>query len=264
MIRGDVARDALDGLGLKHFLDVRCTVRRVLGGMDRWQRTAFAAAVTQRLLPGDGPPGGEHPDISYWRPVVAAIWAGLAGEPAATGQVATAVGRFYLSPAFHGRGHDDPGDAADHAIMAACYTAECFVHGCLDFAAWAGWRGFDVAALHAAADVAWPHRRPPGVTAYAWELAHPQIQAELDLQLVDLELLAAVDGEPAVRGVRCRLLERLRTGSRPAPPRTGAEPPREPEDLLAAEGKDPTPANLEDARRRLAEEGPAAIEKTVP
>jgi hypothetical protein len=47
-------------------------------------------------------------------------------------------------------------------------------------------------------------------------------------------------------------------------PRTGAEQPWEPEDLVAAEGKDPTPHNLEDARRRLVEEGPAAIEKIVP
>jgi hypothetical protein len=47
-------------------------------------------------------------------------------------------------------------------------------------------------------------------------------------------------------------------------PRTGADQPWEPEDLVAAEGKNPTPENIADARRRLAEEGPAAIEKTVP
>ncbi|BCB90494.1 hypothetical protein [Phytohabitans suffuscus] len=47
-------------------------------------------------------------------------------------------------------------------------------------------------------------------------------------------------------------------------PRTGAEQPWEPEDLVAAEGRDPTPENLADARRRLAEEGPSAVEKTVP
>lgn len=47
-------------------------------------------------------------------------------------------------------------------------------------------------------------------------------------------------------------------------PRTGADQPWDPEDLVAAEGKDPTPENIADARRRLAEEGPSAIEKTVP
>lgn len=46
--------------------------------------------------------------------------------------------------------------------------------------------------------------------------------------------------------------------------RTGAEQPWEPEDLAVAQGHDPTPRNVERARRELAEEGPAAIEKTVP
>ena len=46
--------------------------------------------------------------------------------------------------------------------------------------------------------------------------------------------------------------------------RTGAEQPWDPEDLTIAKGQDPTPANVERSRRELAEEGPAAIEKTVP
>jgi hypothetical protein len=46
--------------------------------------------------------------------------------------------------------------------------------------------------------------------------------------------------------------------------RTGAEQEWEPVDLAEAEGRDPTPANVERAARELAEEGPAAIEKTVP
>ena len=46
--------------------------------------------------------------------------------------------------------------------------------------------------------------------------------------------------------------------------RTGAEQPWDPEDLAVAEGHDPTPANVERARRELAQEGRAAIERTVP
>ncbi|MGC9671263.1 hypothetical protein ACNTMW_32550 [Planosporangium sp. 12N6] len=46
--------------------------------------------------------------------------------------------------------------------------------------------------------------------------------------------------------------------------RTGADQIWEPVDLAAAEGKDPTPENIDDARRELEELGPAAIEKTVP
>jgi hypothetical protein len=47
-------------------------------------------------------------------------------------------------------------------------------------------------------------------------------------------------------------------------PRTGAEQPWDPVDLAVAEGHDPTPANIERARRELADEGQSAIERTVP
>lgn len=46
--------------------------------------------------------------------------------------------------------------------------------------------------------------------------------------------------------------------------RTGADQPWDPEDLAMAKGQDPTPKNVERARRELAELGAAAIEKTVP
>ena len=54
------------------------------------------------------------------------------------------------------------------------------------------------------------------------------------------------------------------TGPQPAVYRTGAEQPWEPEDLAVAEGRDPTPANVERARRELERDGQAAIERTVP
>jgi hypothetical protein len=46
--------------------------------------------------------------------------------------------------------------------------------------------------------------------------------------------------------------------------RTGADQPWDPEDLAVAEGRDPTPENIERARKELEEDGPAAIERTVP
>ncbi|BCJ29562.1 hypothetical protein AB0I55_03110 [Actinocatenispora sera] len=46
--------------------------------------------------------------------------------------------------------------------------------------------------------------------------------------------------------------------------RTGADQPWDPEDLAEAEGEDPTPENVRRAAEELDEEGPAAIEKTVP
>ncbi|MFC8358954.1 hypothetical protein ACFUIY_03680 [Streptomyces griseorubiginosus] len=44
--------------------------------------------------------------------------------------------------------------------------------------------------------------------------------------------------------------------------RTGTEV--SPEDLVLASGKDITPHNLEWARRKLAAEGPAALDKLLP
>jgi hypothetical protein len=46
--------------------------------------------------------------------------------------------------------------------------------------------------------------------------------------------------------------------------RTGADQPWEPIDLAEAKGWDPTPENIERARKELERDGPAAIEKTVP
>ena len=46
--------------------------------------------------------------------------------------------------------------------------------------------------------------------------------------------------------------------------RTGADQPWDPEDLAVAEGRDPTPENVERARTELDRDGAAAIERTVP
>ncbi|AGL20638.1 hypothetical protein [Actinoplanes sp. N902-109] len=46
--------------------------------------------------------------------------------------------------------------------------------------------------------------------------------------------------------------------------RTGAEQPWDPEDLAVAEGRDPTPENVERAREEWERDGAAAVERTVP
>ncbi|MEV4510643.1 hypothetical protein AB0K00_16945 [Dactylosporangium sp. NPDC049525] len=53
-------------------------------------------------------------------------------------------------------------------------------------------------------------------------------------------------------------------GGRAVNVRTGADQPWDPEDLAVAEGRDPTPKNIERSRRKLEELGAAAIERTVP
>ena len=57
--------------------------------------------------------------------------------------------------------------------------------------------------------------------------------------------------------------EFLQPGEEPAT-RTGAEQEWEPVDLALAEGRDPTPENIERARQELERDGAAAIERTVP
>jgi hypothetical protein len=215
-VHDDATRAELDRLGLSHFLDVRATARRMLEGMPGPQRAGFAAAVAERLLRAQErlPPRERLPYAQTWRPVLDTVWRGLGGDSHAPRQVAAALARFYVSPDYHDRRHDDPADAEDHGIMASFYASECYLHGCLDFAAWAGWRGFDGATVRAAGDNAWPHRRPAEVSPYAWELAHPCIQSELEQQLLDLELLSA-EGTALVdeRANRQLLLARLQPRS---------------------------------------------------
>jgi len=57
--------------------------------------------------------------------------------------------------------------------------------------------------------------------------------------------------------------EFLQPGEEPVV-RTGAEQQWDPIDLAEAEGKDPTPENIEKAREELERDGAAAIERTVP
>lgn len=215
----DATAEELDRLGARHFLDVRATARCMLANLPGTVRSAFAASVAERLLRHDEqlPAAERRRYVATWRPVLDAVWGALAGDRAAHRTAATGVARFYLSPSYLGRRHDDPLDTDDHAIMATVYAAECALHGCLEFATWAGWRGFDAAAVRAAGDPAWPHRRPAGASPYVWELAHPTVQAELDQQLSDLELLAVDDGRVRADGADAGqqlpllLLDQLRT-----------------------------------------------------
>lgn len=60
--------------------------------------------------------------------------------------------------------------------------------------------------------------------------------------------------------------ERLRAGARARSMviRTGSDQPWDPEDLVRAQGRELTEANMERARQELSEGGPEAIEKWVP
>jgi hypothetical protein len=73
----------------------------------------------------------------------------------------------------------------------------------------------------------------------------------------------AVDAFITGGGTDADTPEFLQPGEEPVV-RTGAEQQWDPVDLAVAQGKDPTPENIEKAREELERDGAAAIERTVP
>ncbi|MGH3655133.1 MAG: hypothetical protein ACRDUA_00600 [Micromonosporaceae bacterium] len=191
-----LVRTELDRLGMHYVADVQATARRMLESFSPDHRVGFAAAVAERLVRAHEirPPAERKAYPCQWRGCLESVWRGLAGAPASFGQVSRAIAEFYLSPYHHNDGLDGPAEATDDGVAATLYAAECFLYGCVDFALWAAACGYDAAATEAAADASWGHRRPPDVNPHTWQLAHPALQAELERQLEDLELLAG-EGE---------------------------------------------------------------------
>jgi len=189
---GDVAREELARLHLLDYSVVQEQQRQMLEEMRGGQRTAFAAGVAERLLGAHEalPVERQKPYTLGWRPLLEAIWRSLAGDDQAFYEISAALAHFYLSPQHHNEGQDGPDDADDDAVAATYYAAECFLHGCTDFAIWAARRGTDAAFYLAEEDEGWRARRPSDVSEFGWGLAHPTHQAELARQLEDLHLLA--------------------------------------------------------------------------
>lgn len=192
---GDVAREDLERLGLLVDDEVGQRRRRLLDGMRGAQRTAFAAATAERLLGAHErlPPTRQPPYTLGWRPLLDAVWRGLAGDHQAFYDVSAAVAIFHLSPQHHIEGPEGPDEADDDAVAAVLFTALSFLYGCADFAEWTAGRGTDAAFWLAEDDRAWRARRPPEVSILGWEQAHPAYQGELARQLHDLGMLAERD-----------------------------------------------------------------------
>ncbi|MQA25245.1 MAG: hypothetical protein GEU94_07200 [Micromonosporaceae bacterium] len=209
-----VVRTELDRLGMHHVADVQATEHRMLEALAAGERTAFAAAAAERLLRGHEarPPKERRAYPCAWRAMLDAVWSGLAGDPGAFREVSRLIAEFYLSPYHHDNGADGPDDATDDAVAATLYAAQCHLHGCVDFAMWSAACGYDAAAAVASADLSWSHRRPAELDPHTWQLAHPALQAELERQLEDLELLAEQGGMLAAdaQADRAAAVERLR------------------------------------------------------
>jgi hypothetical protein len=180
-------------------------------------RTAFAAAVAQRLAAAQLalPPAAHDQEMLAWRPTLDAIWRGLAGDHDGS-EVLRALARFYvrhqvggpgaLAGGFLTGGGSEEGSAA---ITATYYAAQCYLHGCADFAIWAARVATEITDYLVEQDQVWWSYKPASAQVGEWHRTHPVVQSECARQLRDLRLLAD-RGELLGDSRRDRLADRLR------------------------------------------------------
>lgn len=97
--------------------------------------TLYAAAPAERLFRWyDARPEAERRSYSLtWRPVLRDVWEHLAGDRSAYARISRALGEYYLSP-YSNNGDDGPDDIDQDEAAAAYFTANCVMHGLVDFA----------------------------------------------------------------------------------------------------------------------------------
>jgi hypothetical protein len=212
---GDLAREHLRRHGLLFCGDVQEEVRSRLQRLPAEVRQAFAVACATRLIAEHErqPPFAHRAFTLGWRPVLDAIWSGLAGprEPALQ-LVCETLRAFYSSRSFQTDGPDGPDDADEDAAAASIYAAQCFEAGAVASAVWAASRAVDAACQIAEDDLghtpgAGDPPRAVGSMEFVQELMHPVVQAELRKQLADLDSLEQT-------GVTANSLQRLRQQAR--------------------------------------------------
>jgi hypothetical protein len=160
-------------------------------------------------------PPGDY--VLTWRLVLDTVWSGLDGDPRAFKHVAGALADFDQSPYFHNDGPAGPVEADDNAVASAYYAAECFIHGCAEFAFWAAERAIDEvdAVIQREEDQAGDLRMIGPADVVRWEL-DPRMQEELHRQSARLHYLAGHQNDswhsPPIRHA---LITRLRDGDLP-------------------------------------------------
>ncbi len=187
----DIIRGEAQRRGALTTADERRRWKHVLEGFSREQRTAFAAAAAESLMRSreSARPQGDY--VLTWRSALDAVWRGLEGDANAFKQIASTLADFYRSPYFHDDGPDRPAEADDNAAASAYYAAECFIHGCLEFALWAAERAIDEVgeAIQWDEDRASDLRVIGPADAVRWEL-DPRMQEELHRHSARLDRLA--------------------------------------------------------------------------
>lgn len=167
----------------------------------RWQAgLLYALAATERLYRWyDARPVRERcPYAETWRPVVAAAWAYAGGDDGAYRTVSDALGAFYLSP-YSNSGYDDGPDDIDETEPAAAFaTANCVVHGLVDFALVPAMRALDQL------DFDW--------SGTDEDRRRAEVAAELERQAADLAVIVRMTREHShlPDGVPADVIARLR------------------------------------------------------
>lgn len=187
----DIIRGEAQRRGALTTADEREHRRHVLEDFSREQRTAFAAAAAEALMRSRRAtrPAGDY--VLTWRPALDAVWRGLEGDANAFKQIANTLADFYRGPYFHNDGPDGPSEADDNAATSVYYAAECFIHGCVDFALWAAERAIDEVSetIQRDENPLSDLRMIGPADAVRWEL-DPRMQEELHRQSARLDHLA--------------------------------------------------------------------------
>lgn len=157
-------------------------VHERLRAMNDGQRGVFACAVAERLMRRHValPEEDQQAFTLALRPLLDATWDKACGDQTKFTEIKQSLSEFYLSEHCHNDGQDGPDDADESAAAAVIYAAEFAMHGCLEFAAWAGLRGEE-----AADNAGWDCDEELDEDTDEDELVH----IELRRQLEDLDLI---------------------------------------------------------------------------
>jgi hypothetical protein len=157
----------------------RDTLQSLPAGSRHPAYTLYAAAPAGRLFRWyDARPEEERRSYSLtWRPVLKDVWDHLAGDRSAYVRISRALGEFSLSP-YSNNGDDGPDDIDQDEAAATYFTANCVIHGIVDFALLSASRATDNL------DLAWYGKDE--------ERRQTEITREIRRQAADLDAIIAV------------------------------------------------------------------------
>jgi hypothetical protein len=196
---GEIIRKEMARRGLLDSGEERQALPGLLGRLPTPAPAAFAVAAAERTLrDAERMAGDDH--VVRWRTLVDAIWQCLEGDQTEIGLIRVEVSRLETLMA-DPYAYDSPELAeADHDhVSAALYAAEALVRGSVQAAANAGGRAIDAVSFQVTQE---PQQKGGDVEAAIRVEADPRVQAEMQRQRADLELLAA---EGITRSVLARL-----------------------------------------------------------